>query len=87
VSDGLVVVGTSMITNATSLYSIELVIGLREGCYVLIMTNNVEGLKTRIARDMPLVDEGMLGKDLVGTKRFCALFFDAVRYLVPCCVQ
>jgi hypothetical protein len=87
VSDGLVVVGTSVITNATSLYPIELVIGLREGCYVLIMTNNIEGLKTRIARDMPFVDEGMLKKDLGGTKRFCAMFFDSVRYLAPCCVQ
>jgi len=41
-----------MLTNATSLYLIELVIGLREGCYVPIMTYDIEGLKTRIARDM-----------------------------------
>jgi len=67
-----------MITNATSLFLIDLVIGLREGCYVPIMTNNIEGLKTRIARDMPLVDEGVLRKDLGGTKLFCALLFDAV---------
>ena len=86
-ADGLAVVATSMITNSTSLYLIELVIGFREGRYVLIMTNNIEGLKTRIARDMPLVDEGVLRKDLGGTKRFCALFFDAVRCLAPCCVK
>ena len=76
-----------MITNSTSLYLIELVIGFREGRYVLIMTNNIEGLKTRIARDMPLVDEGVLRKDLGGTKRFCSLFFDAVRCFAPCCVK
>jgi hypothetical protein len=49
VSDGLVVVATSVITSATSMYLIELVIGLREGCCVPDMTNNIEGLKTRIA--------------------------------------
>jgi len=73
--------------SATSLYFIELVFGLLEGCYVPIMTNSIEGLKTRIARDMLLVDEGVLRKDLGGTKRFCAMFIDAVRYLAPCCVK
>lgn len=76
-----------MITNAPSVYLTEIVIGLREGCYVPIFTNNIEGLKTRIARDMPFLDEGVLMEDLGGTKRFCTLFFDAVRCLAPGCVK
>ena len=77
-----------MITSATSLYFIELVFfGLLEGCNVHVMTNSIEGLKTRIARDILLVDESVLRKDFGGSKRFCALFFDAVRYLASCCVK
>jgi hypothetical protein len=76
-----------MIIHATSLYLVALVIGFREGCYVPSMTNIIEGLNTRIARDMPLVDEGVLRKNFGGTKHICALFFDAVRYLAPCCVK
>jgi hypothetical protein len=76
-----------MITNATSVYLIEIFISLREGCYVPIVTNSIEGLNTRIARDMPFVDEGVLRKDLGGTKRFCTLFIDAVRCLAPGCVK